>query len=123
MSALSNKLQEFSIFEGIECHPAWHGLMTGIDTERMLRKIQVPYTYILRKGEHSTVENEEHYYVSFVLPDQTVKHQALVVMIGADGWYYENTKPGGPYQNLSLDPVLHLIMHCEEGQCIPLIKR
>jgi hypothetical protein len=123
MSALSNKLQEFTIFEGIECHPAWHGLLTGISTEKMLRKIQVPFTYILRKGEHTNIENEEHYYVSFVLPDLTVKHQALIVTTSPEGWCYENGKPGGPFQNISLEPVLHLIMHCEEGQCTPLIKR
>ncbi len=123
MSALSNKLQEFTIFEGIACHPAWHGNMTGIDAERTLRNLKVPYLYILRKGEVAVNENEEHYYVSFILPDFSVKHQALVVSIGHDGWCYENSKPGGPYQNLSLDPVLHLIMHCEEGECIPFVKR
>lgn len=127
MSALSKKLHKFTIFEGITCNPAWHGNMTGIDAERTLRNLEgnqkVPFLYILRKGEPSTKENEEHYYVSFLLPDLSVKHQALVVFMGNDGWCYENTKPGGPYQNLSLDPVLHLIMHCEEGECIPFVKR
>ncbi|HSX14062.1 MAG TPA: hypothetical protein VLE96_06570 [Chlamydiales bacterium] len=123
MSALFKKLQEFTIFEGITCHPAWHGNIPGIDAERMLRGLKTPYLYILRKGEPSTKENEEHYYVSFILPDFSIRHQPVVVSIGPEGWCYENAGPGGPYQNFSIDPVLHLIMHCEEGECVPFIKR
>lgn len=124
MSAESKKLQEFTIFEGITCHPAWHGNIPGLHAEKMLRGLDIPYLYILRKGELSTKENEEHYYVSFILPDFSIKHQPVVVSIGPEGWFYENGGPGPkPYQNYTLEPVLHLIMHCEEGKCVPYVKR
>jgi hypothetical protein len=123
MSALSIKLQEFTIFEGITCHPAWHGNIPGIEAERLLRGLKVPYLYIIRKGEPSTQENEKHYYVSYILPDFSVKHQPVVVTNGLDGWCYENAGPGGPFKYLSFDPVLHLIMHCKEDDCIPYVKR
>lgn len=123
MSAFTEKLQEFTIFEGITCNPAWHGMIPGLIAEKMLKNYKTPYLYILRKGESSPAENQEYYYVSFILPDLSIRHQPVVVFTVPEGWCYHNAKPGGPYQHTTIDPVLHLIMHCEEGECIPLVKQ
>ena len=122
-SMLKNKVEEFTIFQTMECHPTWHESIPGLVAEKKLRGLKTPYVYLLRKGEPSTNSNEEHYYVTFTLPDGSVKHQPLILTVEAAGWCFENTQPGGPYKNTSIDDVLHLIMHCQKGECVPFVKR
>ena len=123
MSAILNKVEEFTIFEAITCHPAWHGNISGLAAEKMLRGQKTPYLFIIRKGENNASETEDNYYVSFVLPDLTIHHQPVVITQTTSGWCYENGKPGGPYNYLSFDPVVHQIMHCEQDQCVPFIRK
>lgn len=98
----------------IRSNAAWLGYISGLKAEKMLRGHKAPYLYVLREGEH-----EGDYYVTFVLPNQTIFHQPFTISATETGWYYEQGG-GGPLTIESrLDDVLHLIMHCEKGQCHP----
>ena len=121
MSALLNFLDPNSITQDIMLHPAWHGEMRGLQAEKRLRGKKTPYLYLLRAGE-TTSENETDYYVTFVLPDLSIKHQAFIITTTPEGWYFENGNVGGPYQRESIEDVLHLMMHCRKGECVPLPK-
>lgn len=121
MSACLAFLNTASILEDIVLHPSWHGEIRGLDAEKLLRGSQTPYLYLIRTGEKGT-QNEINFYISFVLPDLSVRHQPVVITIAPEGWYYENGMPGGPYLDATIDDVLHLIMHCNKEQCIPLLE-
>lgn len=105
-----------SIEQEIANHPAWHGRMSGLSAEKLLRGRKTPYLYILRAGE-----NEMDYYITFVLPDLSIKHQPFVITVTAEGWYYENSGNGGPFTTASIDDVLHLMMHCNKGANSPKV--
>jgi hypothetical protein len=119
MSALLNFLDHDSITQDILLHPAWHGEMRGLDAEKRLRGKKTPYLYLLRAGE-TTSENVTDYYVTFISRDLSVRHQAFIITTTGEGWYFENGGNGGPYQSGSIEDVLHLIMHCGKGECVPL---
>lgn len=122
MSALLRDFIESStINQEIQLHPAWYGDISGLKAEKLLRGRNQPYLYLLRAGEHEG-ESETDYYVTFILPDNTVKHQPFVITLTSEGWYYENGSPGGPFTNASIDDVLHLMMHCSEHDCVPLVN-
>lgn len=107
--------QEFSVLsigEEIQFHPAWMGSVSGLEAENQLKGRKQPYVYVLRSGEV-----EGAYYVSFLMPDLSIKHQPFVLMDSPQGWHYENTGAGGPFAEASLDDVLHLIMHCHKDEC------
>lgn len=107
---------ESSIIQGIEAHPAWHGRMSGLDAEKLLRGRKIPYLYILRDGEY-----EMDYYVTFVLPDLSIRHQPFVITVAPEGWSFEQGGQGGPFAStVSIDDVLHLMMHC--GKQAPIAK-
>ena len=118
-------IQEFTttdtINKEIENHQAWLGRVSGLVAEKMLRARKRPYQYVLRAGENKE-ENVTDYYVTFMLPDYTVKHQPFTITTTEEGWHYENWSPGGPYTQASFDDVLHLIMHCHKDECAPLIQ-
>jgi hypothetical protein len=118
-TALHNYLDNSINFE-IQSHPTWLGTISGLKAEKMLRG-KKPYVYVLRAGENLE-NNETDYYVSFVLPDLSIRHQPFVITVASEGWYYENAGPGGPYINKSIEHVIHLMMHCEENECKPLIN-
>jgi hypothetical protein len=123
MSAKLDKLKVRAIHRDIETHPAWYGNISGLAADKMLRGRKTPYVFFLRTGEKwSNTTNETNYYVSFLLPDLTIRHQPFTVTVTEEGWYYENTGGGGPYTHESIEDVLHLIMHCQKGECIPLNK-
>ena len=103
------------IVQEIEGHPAWHGHLSGMEAEKLMRGRKIPYLYILRAGEH-----EADYYVTFILPDLSIRHQPFVITTTAEGWFFENTGCGGPFTTASIDDVLHLIMHC--GKQAPTAK-
>lgn len=94
---------------------AWLGHISGLKAEKMLRGHQNPYLYVLREGEH-----EGDYYVTYVLPNQRIFHQPFVISETETGWYYENSGGSAITAETRLDEILHLIMHCEKGQCHPL---
>jgi len=115
MLALLNQFCLDSIEENIQLHPAWIGLVTGLHADKLLRGITTPYQYVLRQGEL-----ESAYYVSFVQQDGTIKHQPFVITTTSEGWHYENGGTAGPFVDATIDDVLHLIMHCQQGECVPL---
>ena len=119
MSAILTKFEIDAINQEIHSHPAWYGLISGMTADKMLRNYKTPYLYILREGELKS-DNQTDYYVSYVSPDLTVRHQPFVITISSDGWYYENSGAGGPYASESIEDVLYLMMHCEKGDPIPL---
>lgn len=103
-----------SIEEEVESHPAWHGCLAGLEAEDLL-KGQLPFVYLLRTGEKPS-----HYYISYVLPDLTIKHQPLWVKDTPQGWYYRNFTAAGPFMNTPFEKVIHAILHCQSQQCRPL---
>ena len=103
-----------SIEQEIANHPAWHGAISGLAAEKVLRGKKTPYLYLLRAGE-----NEMDYYVTFLCPDLSIEHRPFVITVAPEGWYYENSNAGGPFASASIDDVLHLIMHCAKGANSP----
>ena len=76
----------------------------------------------LRKGEGER-ENETDYYVSYILPDFSIKHQPFVITVAPEGWFFENGTVGGPFTNAEcIDDVLHLMMHCSKEDCVALMQ-
>ena len=111
-----------AIKQELKMHKAWKGRLSGLQADKMLRGQTTPYLYILREGETET-ETETDYYVSFVLPDLSIKHQPFVITIAPEGWYYENSGAGGPFTDLvSIDDVLYLMMHCPQGANTPFTQ-
>ncbi|MGA8164002.1 MAG: hypothetical protein WB791_03135, partial [Waddliaceae bacterium] len=79
-----------------------------------------PYIYLLRGGEYQQ-GSETDYYVTYVLPDFSIKHTPFVITVTPEGWYFEQGGGGGPYMHTSIDDVIHLILHCEKEECTPMI--
>jgi hypothetical protein len=121
MSANVSKTLSLSIHRDIQNHSAWYGNIPGLTADKMLRGRKTPYLYILRAGEEVS-DAETNYYVSFILPDLSIRHQPFTITVTADGWYYENTGGGGPYVQESIEDVLHLMMHAQKEDCLPLKK-
>lgn len=119
MSAIVQSLIASCIQQDIQQHTAWVGNISGLKAEKMLRGLKRPYTYVLRGGE-TQIGNETDYYVSFILPDLSIRHQPFVITETADGWYYENGGAGGPYVEAEIEDVLHLMMHCRKDDPSPL---
>lgn len=106
----------------IELHPSWLGHVSGLKAEKLLRNRKQPYLFVLRSGEHED-EFDTDYYITFIDSDLSIKHQPFVITVAPEGWYYENGNSGGPFTNdISIEEVLHLIMHCHKDQCTPLIN-
>ena len=103
------------IIQDIEAHPAWRGRLSGLEADKLMRGGKIPYRYILRAGEY-----EGDYYVTYLLPDLSIKHQPFVINLTNDGWCFENTTPfAGPFTEAVIDDVIHLIMHCRKYACTP----
>lgn len=99
----------------IRSNSAWLGSISGLKAEKLLRNHKTPFLYVLREGEH-----QGDYYVTYVTAGLTIFHQPFVISSTETGWYFENGG-GGPLSIESrLDDVLHLIMHCNKGECQPL---
>lgn len=105
-----------SIEQEIANHPAWHGAISGLNAEKILRGRKTPYLYLLRAGE-----NEMDYYITFLRPDLSIEHRPFVITVTPEGWHYENCSAGGPFVDASIDDVLHLIMHCSKGANHPKV--
>ncbi len=106
----------FVIEESIQNHMAWCTNVTGLESEDLL-KGHPTFTYILRVGEKPS-----NYYVSFLQPDGLVKHQPFVIRYLDGAWYYRNYKTAGPFENQTIDDIVHMIMHCDRSECRPLAK-
>lgn len=112
---INKSLNQNSVSQEIEIHPAWHGNISGLKAEKLLRGRKTPYLFILRSGEH-----EGDYYVTFILPDLTIKHQPFVISTTNEGWYFQNGGNGGPFTTTCFEDVLHLIMHCRKSDPTPI---
>jgi|LakMenEpi03Aug12_release.lakeMendotaPanAssembly.Ray.scaffolds.fasta_scaffold01000_4 hypothetical protein len=126
MTALKKHHFKNSVKNEIENNPAWLGHISGLKADKMLRNKKQPFLYVLRAGEFDD-EDETAYYVTYVTSDFTVFHQPFVITVDAEGWYYENYSPGGPYQDLVsfIEEVLPKIMHCpaeRTHECVPLVN-
>lgn len=106
----------------IQSHPAWLGRVSGLKAEKMLRGPTKPFTYLLRAGESD--ENDiVDYYVTYKDRDGTIRHQPVVITTTQEGWYFENGGGGGPFSDdVSINDVLHHILHCQEGESTPFIN-
>lgn len=115
-------LNQIEILEEILEHPAWHGKLSGLQSERLLKLWNQPYHYILRAGEDSA-PNKVDYYVSFLRPDFTIEHRPFQITVTPEGWYAENGGFIGPLKaEVSIDMVLHTMMHCNSEEIVPLVK-
>jgi hypothetical protein len=116
MSASLNINSDKTIFQEMTTHVAWVGEVSGLTAEKMLRG-KTPYLYVVRAGEKSKKANEENYYVTFVSSDASIRHQPITISENDGVRHFENT---GSFIARSFDEVLHLMLHCKEGQCSPL---
>lgn len=107
-----------SIHFDIQLHPAWIGRVSGLSAEKLLRNRDIPYLYVLRKGEM-----EMDYYVTFIDADLNICHRPFVLTQTVEGWHYENGGFAGPFMDETIDVVLYKIMHCQEGECTAFITR
>lgn len=119
MSAIVKGLNSSVLFE-IESHEAWLGFVSGLEAEKMLRGKKTPFLYVLRSGEKTETQNEKHYYVTYLDSNLVVRHQPLIITVASEGFYYENGGTGGPFIDVSINEILPLVMHAEDGKCIPL---
>jgi hypothetical protein len=113
-------LNHMTIHEEIENHPAWIDNISGLEADKMLRGLDLPYTYVLRAGETQS-ESVRDYYVTYVMSDSTIRHTPFKVTVTNEGWCYLNGNGGGPYTDASIGDVIHLIMHCESHECTPMV--
>jgi hypothetical protein len=117
MAQVETNLNQDSFFKEKELemqqHQAWHGLITGMFCEGVLRDREA-FTYILRQGERPY-----HYYLSFVKEDGTFHHQPFVVELKSEGWFYRNFNL---HYSTSLEGIIPKIMHCSAEQGVPLTK-
>ncbi len=118
MSASLNINSDKTVFQEMTTHIAWVGEVSGLEAEKMLRG-KSPYLYVVRSGERAKRVNEENYYVTFVSADGSIRHQPITITENDGIRHFENT---GCYIARSFDEVLHLMLHCKEGQCVPLQK-
>lgn len=119
MIALYEKHEDsFSITveDEIRLHPAWLGRISGLKAEKMLRG-KNPYLFVIREGE-----NDSDYYITFVGADGVVRHQPFIITIKSEGWCLEQGVGLGPYINTRIEDIIHLIIHCEENECVPFIQ-
>jgi len=97
-------------------HPAWHGSLSGIECEDVLRG-KIPGTYLLRAGEKNF-----QYYLSFVVENCfSFKHQPFLITGGDSnlGWGYRN---GVTRWCHDLENLISSAMHCEIESCFPLLR-
>jgi hypothetical protein len=93
-------------------HPAWHGDLTGMEAESLLR-FQPAGTYLLRQGERTDL-----FYLSFVIGTE-LSHLPIKIDSSSHQWFYLNSTPHYAHDLTSFIPE---IMHREEAECHPLAQ-
>jgi hypothetical protein len=122
MTAIFKILNEQSIHQEIQSHPTWLGYVSGLKAEKLLRGTHKPFFYVWRAGEH-TESYTTDYYVTYKDRDGSIRHQPVVITTSQKGWYFENGGGMGPFSNdVSIDNVIHFIMHCKEEECTPFVN-
>lgn len=71
--------------EEIDCHTAWHPQIFDSIAAEALLKNKAPFTYLLRAADKIL-----SYFISFVKPDGSIKHQFFVLEPTQQGWRYRN---------------------------------
>ena len=97
-------------------HSAWHGDLSGIECEDLLRG-SVPGSYLLREGER-----KGQYYLSFVIGDSfSFKHQPFVITCDNSHtvWGYQN---GAHRWASNLEELVPMVLHCELDKCYPVVQ-
>ena len=122
MSATIASLDGHSPFEGMKSHPNWSQNIAGLEAEKLIKRKIRPHLVVMHLGEASQVEKTSHYFVPFVMKDFEIKHRFLVITKDHDRWCYEYEKHAEPYKNATIDPVIRLMMPCEEGKPKAFVK-
>lgn len=121
MTAILKTLNFSNINQEIQSHQTWLGHASGLKAEKLLRNVNKPFYYVWRAGEHDE-ENVTDYYVTYTDRDGSIRHQPVIITTTSEGWYFEQGGGMGPFSNnVSIDDVLHFIIHCEEGECTPMV--
>ncbi len=94
----------------ITSHCAWHGDLTGIEAEALLR-LKPSFTYLLRQGEKA-----DHFYLSYV-EGERFNHLPFTLDYPSQQWFYRN---GFPHFAKNLTTFIPEIMHKEESECLSL---
>ncbi len=96
----------------ITSHCAWHGELTGIEAEALLR-LKPSFTYLVRQGE-----KVDHFYLSFVEGEE-FSHLPFTLDYSSLQWFYRNSYP---HFAKDLKVFFPEIMHKEEAECYPLVQ-
>lgn len=96
----------------ITSHSAWHGELTGIEAEALLRQ-KPSFTFLLRQGE-----KVDHFYLSFV-EGERFNHLPFTFDYPSKRWFYRNSFP---HFADDLKVFIPEIMHKEEAECYPLMQ-
>jgi hypothetical protein len=97
-------------------HCAWHGELTGIEAEALLRQ-KPSFSYLLRQGEKI-----DHFYLSFVKnceQGDDFFHLPFTIDYSSLQWFYRNWFPHFAH---TLNVFIPEIMHKEEAECNPLMQ-
>jgi hypothetical protein len=95
-------------------HAAWHGNLTGISCEDILRG-KPASSFLLRQGEMRC-----HYYLSYVIEAPFLyKHQPFIISLenAQGGWGYRN---GCNWWTLKLEELIAMIIHQPRENCSPI---
>lgn len=96
----------------ITSHKAWHGELTGIEAEALLR-MKPSFTYLVRQGEKM-----DHFYLSFVRGEDFY-HLPFTIDYSSLQWFYRNSMP---HFAKDLQVFIPEIMHKDEAECHPLVQ-
>lgn len=96
----------------ITTHCSWHGELTGIEAEALLRQ-KSSFSYLLRQGEKI-----DHFYLSYVKGDDFY-HLPFTLDYSSLQWFYRNYFPHFAH---TLNVFIPEIMHKEEAECHPLVQ-
>lgn len=97
----------------IERHPAWRGEIQEGEAESLL-KSRKPFSYLLRYEPENCL-----YFITFVQPDLSIKHQYFTLEFSRKGWYYRNGEVQGPKEVVaqSISELIPFMMHCNPEDC------
>jgi hypothetical protein len=92
-------------------HPAWHGDISGVECEDLLRGL-IPGSYLLREGERKF-----QYYLSFVIGDSfSFKHQPFLI-IDNNSQMVLGYRNGAHRWVSSLKDLIPMVLHCSLDKC------
>jgi hypothetical protein len=108
--AYSDRQKEMKEME-ILSHPAWHGDISGVECEDLLRGL-IPGSYLLREGERKF-----QYYLSFVIGDSfSFKHQPFLI-IDNNSQMVLGYRNGAHRWVSNLEDLIPMVLHCSLAKC------